>query len=163
MTTTAITLTPGAVLGLDNEKTMWPADPEDLLIPIWDTGVFINEMAKLDILPAKLRNFTDDDKVELEQNPENLLAKAQEQAPDSLKEGTWRGTQLGLTKIYELIEKRYFDPFGTLHHICLKTVDCHSIVYNLLLLSLIVALLQDGYRKNRKQRNPCIYSYFLPA
>lgn len=115
MTTTAITLTPGAVLGRENEKTVWPADPEDLLIPIWDTGVFINEMAKLEILPAKLRNFTDGDKVELEQNPENLLAKAQAQAPDSLKEGTWRGTQLGLTKIYELIEKRYIDSFGIIH------------------------------------------------
>ena len=106
MTTETITLTPGAVLGLSDEKTIWPAHPEDLHIPSFDTGVFINEMAKLEILPAKLRNVTDDDKLDFMKNPETLLVKAQAQAPDSLKEGTYSGTQRGLTKIYELIERR---------------------------------------------------------
>jgi hypothetical protein len=107
MTTQAITLNPGAVLGQHHEKTVWPAHPEDLHIPVFDTGVFINEMAKLQILPRKLDKLTDNDKLALRQNPENLLENAQAQAPDSLREGTWRGTQLALTKIYELIEKRY--------------------------------------------------------
>ena len=107
MTTTAIILNPGAVLGQHDEKIVWPAHPEDLHIPLWDTGGFINEMAKLRILPGKLDKLTDGDKSELQQNPENLLEKAQAQEPDSLREGTWRGTQLALTKIYELIEKRY--------------------------------------------------------
>lgn len=92
MTTTAIILNPGAVLGQHDEKTVWPAHPEDLHIPLWDTGVFINEMAKLQILPGKFDELTDDDKLVLQQNPENLLEKAQAQAPDSLGEGTWRGT-----------------------------------------------------------------------
>ena len=106
MTTETITLTPGTVLGLNNEKTMWPSHPEDLHISSFDTGVFINEMAKLEILPAKLRNVTDDDKLSFEKNPETLLVKAHAQAPDSLEEGTYSGTQRALTKIYELIERR---------------------------------------------------------
>ena len=106
MTTDTITLTPGAVLGLSDEKTMWPAHPKDLRIPSFDTGVFINEMAKLEILPAKLRSVTDDDKLNFQKNPETLLVKAQAQAPDSLREGTYSGTQRALTKIYELIERR---------------------------------------------------------
>jgi len=83
MTTQAITLNPGAVLGQDHEKTVWPTHPEDLHIPVFDTGVFINEMAKLQILPRKLDKLTDNDKLALQQNPENLLEKAQAQAPDS--------------------------------------------------------------------------------
>ena len=106
MTMETITLTPGAVLGLSDEKTMWPAHPEDLHIPRFDTGVFINEMAKLEILPAKLSNVTDDDELDFKKNPGNLLVKAQAQAPDSLKEGTYPGTQRALTKVYELIERR---------------------------------------------------------
>ena len=107
MSTTGITLNPGAVLGQNDGKTLWPAHPEDLKIPLWDTGVFINEMAKLDILPQKLDDLTEKDELEFQQNPENLLQKAQAQAPDSISEGTWDGTQLALTKMYELIEKRY--------------------------------------------------------
>ena len=107
MATTTVTLTPGSVLGLENEKAVWPVNVDEIEIPVFDTGVFINEMAKLDILPEKLHDVTDEEKSDFKQNPENLLVKAQEQAPDSLEEGTWRGTQLALTKIYELIEKRY--------------------------------------------------------
>ena len=125
MTTEAVTLTPGAVLGLTNNTT-WPTHPDNLQIPILDTGIFINELAKLKILPAKLRNFSDDDKLELEQNPENLLVKAQAQAPKSLEEGTYRGTQLALTKIYELIEKRYSNPVTTRHNMCLEQILCIS-------------------------------------
>ena len=106
MTTHTITLTPGAVLGLSDEKTTWPAHPEDLHIPTFDTGVLINELAKLEILPARLRNVTDDDKLNFQKNPEIFLEKAQAQAPDSLNEGTYSGTQRALTKLYELIEKR---------------------------------------------------------
>lgn len=107
MATSIVTLTPGGVLGKQDGKSAWPAHPEDLQIPLFDSGVFINELAKLEILPAELENITSEDKSEFKQNPENLLSKAHEQASESLKEGTWRGTQLALTKIYELIEKRY--------------------------------------------------------
>ena len=97
---------PGAALGQLDEKTMWPSHPRDIHIPNWDTGVFINKMAKLSILPKKLDNISQDERVGFQQNPEILLVKAQNQAPDSLSEGTWHGTQLALVKIYELIEKR---------------------------------------------------------
>jgi hypothetical protein len=105
MTTTTV-LNPGIVQSLD-EKVAWPKHPKDLAIPYFDTGVFVNEMAKLNILPEKLTQFTETEKEEFRRNPENLLEKAQEEAPGSLDEGTYRGTQLALTKLYELIEKRY--------------------------------------------------------
>lgn len=63
MAASTITLTPGAVLGQIDEKNIWPANPEDLHIPLFDTGVFINELAKLHILPAKLLNVTEDEKL----------------------------------------------------------------------------------------------------
>jgi hypothetical protein len=100
-------MTMNVVLGQPDEKIVWPAHPDDLQIPVFDTGVFINEMAKLKILPKRLKNLSDKDQSELRQNPENLLEKAQEQAPKALTEGTYRGTQLALTKIYGLIEERY--------------------------------------------------------
>jgi hypothetical protein len=103
MTTT--TLNPG--FGPRDEKSQWPEHPADLHIPVFDTGVFINEMASLKILPKKFKDFDDKDEKNLQQNPENLLEKAFEQAPSPLTEGTYRGTQLALTKMYQLVEGRY--------------------------------------------------------
>ena len=105
-TTTAVKLTPGAVLGKEAEQTEWPENAEDVLIPLFDTGVFINELAKLHALPG-VANVEIKDPKKLLDAPENLIGKAQEDAPDSLREGTWRGTQLALTKAYELLESRY--------------------------------------------------------
>ena len=100
-------LTPGSVLGHLDEKSEWPEDVEDLALPVFDQGVFINELAKNGFLPAKLSLTDKIDQLQLQSNPGLLQAKAEEQAPDSLTEGTWHGTQLALTKIYDLIEKRY--------------------------------------------------------
>ena len=109
------TLTPGTVLGQIDEKVTWPRDPNELPLATWDTGVFINELAKLEILPDKLGDFTEHDRQSLQQNPEKLLGKAQDQAPPPIVEGTYRGTQLALTKIYELIEKRYTSYMDTVN------------------------------------------------
>jgi hypothetical protein len=102
-----MTLNP--VSGENNEKSEWPLHPDDLFIPLFDTGVFIDEMASLEILPKKSTDQTQDNRQEHWWNPENLLEKAKVRAPDSLREGTYRGTQLALTKMYSLIEGRYVD------------------------------------------------------
>jgi hypothetical protein len=100
-------MSPNPVGGQINEKSKWPAHPDDLFIPLFDTGVFLNEMASLEILPKKSTDHTQGDSKEHWWNPENLLEKLKVRAPDSLREGTYRGTQLALTKIYSLIEGRY--------------------------------------------------------
>ncbi|KAK8009549.1 lipoxygenase [Apiospora marii] len=69
----------------------WPADVEKVPIPAFDTGVFITELTNVNLLPKKLAPLTDDEKI----------------APTASGEGTYRGTQLALTKVYDLIEKKY--------------------------------------------------------
>jgi hypothetical protein len=69
----------------------------------------------LGILPGKIVDMTAEDKSAFGQNPENLLGKAQDQAPDQIFEGTWDGTQRALNKIYEFIEKRFVDCFSNSH------------------------------------------------
>lgn len=105
-TETAVKLTPGAALGQQGDDSEWPSDPENLLLPLFDTGVFINELAKLDKIPPKTTELTKDEASKGAANPELLLDKANDDAPPPIKEGTWRGTQLALTKTYDLIETR---------------------------------------------------------
>lgn len=89
----------------------WPAKVQDCLVPVFDTGVFVTELAKNDLLPKKLTGLTEQDLEDAKRNPETLLQKANEQAPDQLSEGTYRGTQLALTKVYDIIEKKYDFPY----------------------------------------------------
>ncbi|GFG20465.1 seed linoleate 13S-lipoxygenase-1 [Aspergillus udagawae] len=91
-------LTPGVVLGYPDVQGKWPSNPEDLAVGDIDTGVLINELSELKLLPGKLKVF--------EPNPEILQWKAYEKGPP-IEEGTYRGTQLALTKIYNLIEQRF--------------------------------------------------------
>ena len=114
ISSTAIHLTPGAVLGQDDGEGQWPDHPEDFHIPLFDTGVFLNELANLHLLPQKLGHDADSDKSEAPTHPEQLLKEARTQAPAQLAEGTWRGTKLALTKIYDLIEKRCVEHVTTL-------------------------------------------------
>lgn len=101
-------LNPGVVLGHPSVEGNRPRDPAKLAANSFDTGVFINELANIELLPGKLESLSDDDKKAFAQNPENLNWKASEQGPAPIKEGTYRGTQLALVKIYDLIEQRYF-------------------------------------------------------
>ncbi|KAI1261719.1 Lipoxygenase [Xylariaceae sp. FL1019] len=117
-TAAPINLTPGTVVGAvpgptegmpENEKE-WPLDVNAVPIPVFDTGVFITEMINNDMLPKKFDTpLTVDEKSAIQNNPEILLEKAKNDGnrPDQLLEGTYRGTQLALTKIYDLIEKKY--------------------------------------------------------
>lgn len=103
----SLALTPGLALGLVQEKKSTMTESlEEFPLSTIDTGVFINELSYIDLLPKKFTDFTSHDHKALKQNPEKLLAKAQRQAPDSIKEGTYRGTQFGIKKLYELIESQ---------------------------------------------------------
>lgn len=54
--------------------------------------------------------FTDlsaKEEAKLDENPESLLAKAAEEAPKAFTEGTWEGTQMALTKMYNKVEYSY--------------------------------------------------------
>jgi hypothetical protein len=93
-----IPLTPGVVLGYPEVQEEWPRNPEDLAVSDIDTGVLINELSNIKLLPGKVKV--------LEQNPEILETKAYAKPPP-IEEGTYRGTQLALTKVYNLIEQRY--------------------------------------------------------
>ena len=68
-----------------------------------DTGVFINELTNLGLLPDK------HEIVPFSLGPETTAGgKTTEQAPvpDTSQEVTYRGTQLALLKTYEIIEHR---------------------------------------------------------
>lgn len=100
----------GIVVVQERTEGDWPADVEKVPIPAFDTGVFITELINKNLLPQKLsQQLTDEEKSAVSDNPEVLLEKARESKnrPNSLKEGTYRGTQLALTKVYDLIEKKY--------------------------------------------------------
>lgn len=100
-------LTPGVVLGHPDIQGKWPRDPEQLAVNGIDSGVFINELANIELLPRSLKSLSDGEKKSFGQNPENLHWKAHEQGPSPIREGTYRGTKLALTKAYDLIEQRY--------------------------------------------------------
>jgi hypothetical protein len=112
MSDLAIALTPGIVVGsilqiADEQKTeAWPSKAEDLQLQTFDTGVFVNELVNLEKLPTEFTNLSKAEEKALETNPDSLLPKAIKDAPGALDEGTYRGTQLALTKLYDTIEKR---------------------------------------------------------
>ena len=91
----------------EKEKSEWPEKVNDWPIPLLDTGVFISELANEDNLPQKLKGVSQDDVDKLHKTPDTLLFKAKKQQLPSLSEGTYRGTPLALTKIYDLVEKKY--------------------------------------------------------
>jgi hypothetical protein len=111
-TSSPTSLNAGTVSGIIeplNEKQNtreWPENVEDCLVPVFDTGVFVTELSNDDLLPKRLEGLTQHDLDEAKRNPETLLSKASGQAPESLGEGTYRGTQLALTKVYDMIEKK---------------------------------------------------------
>lgn len=113
-----VILTPGAAIGkknaisiLDPDKKQgeWPRDVEQVPLPIFDTGVFITELANKELLPKKFANgLTDDERSDAVDNPESLIHKVWDDGnrAERLEQGTYRGTQLALTKTYDLIEKK---------------------------------------------------------
>lgn len=106
-----LNLTPGLVVGATfkfqgSDEREWPDDVEHVPLPFWDTGTFLTELVNLNRLPGKL-DLNDEEREAAQRNPEALFSKAQANAPKALQEGTYRGTQLALTKVYSLIESSY--------------------------------------------------------
>lgn len=70
------------------------------------SGVFASELLNEDKLQTGFVNLNSKDETKFENNPEALLPKAAEAAPDALSEGTWQGTQLAITQMYNKVEYR---------------------------------------------------------
>jgi len=103
-----VLLTPGTVVGktepvIGGGTQTWPRDPEDVPIAMWDSGTFVMELINLHMSPKKLQ-LTESQQKTVNDNPEALLAVAQQ--PPCIKVGTYRGTQLAITKMYELVESK---------------------------------------------------------
>lgn len=87
-------------------STKWPKNPEDAVLNDMDTGALINELESLRLLPKKV------DLTPLQQEARartsGVLTRAafEPKEPVRIQEGTYRGTQLALTKIYDLIEQQ---------------------------------------------------------
>lgn len=101
-------LTPGGVGPGDTDAPRkWPKNPEDAVVNDMDTGALINELSKLAILPGKL-DLTPDEQKACQKNPDSLIWTLHgKESPHRIQNGTYRGTQLALTKTYDLIEQRY--------------------------------------------------------
>lgn len=72
-----------------------------------DTGVFINELTNLGLLPDTVQP-EEHEIVPYSLNPENHTWKTTSETPipDTSQEVTYRGTQLALLKTYGIIEHR---------------------------------------------------------
>ncbi|KAJ6043364.1 hypothetical protein N7460_004719 [Penicillium canescens] len=101
-------LTPvGVGPGDTDAPRKWPKNPEDAVVNDMDSGALINELAKLAILPGKL-DLTPDEQEACKENPDSLIWTLRRKEPlPRIQKGTYRGTQLALTKLYDLIEQRY--------------------------------------------------------
>ncbi|KAJ5263942.1 hypothetical protein N7478_011547 [Penicillium angulare] len=93
--------TPNKLGGIEDE-----AQGEPVLNDM-DTGALFNQLTKLNLMPKKV-NFTPNEKKSGSKNSDDLLCMvaATYESP-KIPEGSYRGTQLALTKVYDLIEQRF--------------------------------------------------------
>jgi hypothetical protein len=97
-----------AGVGLDDTDTptKWPKNPEDAVVNEMDTGALINELETLDIVPKNISLNSQEQKV-IQKNPEKFMwALYEDVKPHRVQTGTYRGTQLALNKVYDLVEQR---------------------------------------------------------
>jgi hypothetical protein len=82
--------------------------PEALPLNCIDTGVYVNELTNLEMLPDTTQLDTSADKTAYLKNPESLTWRFTSgvPAPDTSQEVTYRGTQLALLKTYDIVEHR---------------------------------------------------------
>ncbi|KXT07804.1 hypothetical protein AC579_10177 [Pseudocercospora musae] len=112
-----VALTPGAIVKATDTSTQstqqqWPSNLEDIPIPALDTAVFLAELSNINKLPTR-PTYTDDERDAAQMNPESLLQKYQDYRISPIAEGTYRGTQLALTKICQQIESSYASFMNT--------------------------------------------------
>lgn len=91
------------------DSAKWPKNPKDVVSNDMDTGALVSELANLNLLPGKIDlDLTHHEKKAAANNPETLIwALDEKEEPERIEEGTYRGTQLALAKVYDLIEQRY--------------------------------------------------------
>ncbi|KAF7197756.1 Arachidonate 15-lipoxygenase [Pseudocercospora fuligena] len=112
-----VALTPGVIVKATDTSTQsnqqqWPSNLEDFPIPALDTGVFLAELANVNKLPTG-PNYTDEERDAAHMNPESLFQKFLDIQISPIAEGTYRGTQLALTKICQQIESSYASFMNT--------------------------------------------------
>lgn len=113
-TAPTVVMNSGVVMGKSepatkSEKDSWPSEVEKVPIAAWDSGVFVTELINLSMVPKKIELSTREREA-LNANPESLLGKAESVKPPRIEEGTFRGSQLAITKIYEIIEAKSVFP-----------------------------------------------------
>jgi hypothetical protein len=98
--------TPSKLESPENEEQEEQGEPEPVLNEM-DAGALVNELTNLNLMPKKV-DLTPHEQEACTKNPESLIytfsAKLE---PERVPEGSYRGTQLALTKVYDLIEQRY--------------------------------------------------------
>ncbi|KXT03002.1 hypothetical protein AC578_701 [Pseudocercospora eumusae] len=112
-----VPLTPGVIVkatdtSIKSDQQQWPSNLKDVPIPALDTGVFLAELANINKLPSR-PNYTDEERDAAHMNPESLFQKFQDIQISPIAEGTYRGTQLALTKIWQQIESSYASFMNT--------------------------------------------------
>lgn len=85
----------------------WPADVHKVPLPFWDTGVLHTALLGLGGVPGHVNGLSKEAGDAFYDGSEALLAMAKETAPPQAEYGTYRGAQLALTKVYNMIEQRY--------------------------------------------------------
>ena len=88
-----------------------PSTVDQVHLKEWDKGVFASELSNLLIFPRRvsLSNAVDN-------NPESLIPP--NNVPPPISEGTFHGTQLALTELFNRIENRYACMHFTLSIFC---------------------------------------------
>lgn len=78
-----------------------PLTVDKLHLKEWDNGVFSAELRNLSLLPRVIPSKNN----VVDGNPESLMPLADPVVP--ITDGTYRGTQLALTELFNRIETRY--------------------------------------------------------
>ncbi|KAJ5827690.1 hypothetical protein N7447_004453 [Penicillium robsamsonii] len=87
--------------------TKWPKNPEEVVLNDMDTGALINELADLRLLPKKVDVTPHQQEAWAKKSGVLASVAFESNQQVRIEEGTYRGTQLALTKVYDLIEQQY--------------------------------------------------------
>lgn len=110
-----------------------PSTVEQYRLTCWDRGVFTFELLKLDIIPTKATPFEIDESSFDHTEAEAAAPEEEDETPDSAApvspanqgviEGTYHGTQMAITEIFNLIEQRY-----AIDRLCFSRSSCYLLL-----------------------------------
>jgi len=91
-----------------------------------DTGALVNQMTAMKMVPKPV-DLTSHERKIAANNPETLIwTFAEKPMSETAPKGSYRGTQLAMTKVYDLIEKKYlyntFHPFSANANVLVDTL-----------------------------------------